>query len=171
MSSPVSIEPRASRAQAQTPAWRVRGATPADAAALAAAARALLSELGASPPATPAVEAAALALLQEPASATVLVAQAGTEIVGLLGASWQSALHIPGRYCLIQDLWVDARWRGQAIGSELLEALLDLAQERQVACIEVGLPRARFAGLHKTEAFYLEHSFTALGTRMRRTLP
>ena len=37
----------------------------------------------------------------------LIVAEAGAEIVGVLSASWQRALHVPGRYATIQDLWVD----------------------------------------------------------------
>jgi GNAT superfamily N-acetyltransferase len=93
------------------------------------------------------------------------------EIVGVLGASWQTAIHVPGRYALIQDLWVHPSWRGRAIGSGLLAALLRIARGLRIARAEVGLPREGYARLSATEAFYLDHGFTPLGTRMRRSLP
>jgi len=125
---------------------------------------------------------AARALLDDSRAGALLVAQAsgaGADravlgastagaIVGVLGASWQSAIHTPGRYALIQDLWVHPAWRGSGVGGGLLAALFELARERGVARVEVGLPRERFAGLAATEAFYLANGFTALGTRMRR---
>jgi GNAT superfamily N-acetyltransferase len=91
-------------------------------------------------------------------------------IVGVLAASWQTAIHVPGRYALIQDLWVAASHRGQAIGGALLDALFALARERAMARVEVGLPRESFAGIRATEAFYLHNGFAPLGARMRRLL-
>ena len=46
---------------------------------------------------------------REPAAGAVLVAEADGELVGVLGASWQMAIHVPGAYALIQDLWVRPR--------------------------------------------------------------
>jgi GNAT superfamily N-acetyltransferase len=148
----------------------VRAATYDDTPAVAAAVRELLLELGGAPPSTVAMEAAARALLDDRRAGALLVAEVGGAIVGVLGASWQTAIHIPGRYALIQDLWVHPSWRGSAIGSDLLAALFALARERRIARAEVGLPGERFPGLAATEAFYTANGFTALGTRMRRGL-
>jgi GNAT superfamily N-acetyltransferase len=74
------------------------------------------------------------------------------------------------RYGLIQDLWVHPSWRARRVGGELLAALVDLAREQGVARVEVGLPRESFEGLQATQAFYLAHGFTLLGTRMRSLL-
>jgi GNAT superfamily N-acetyltransferase len=162
--------------------WSVRPAFAHDVPAVAAAVGELLAELGATPPAVTAMEAAARLLLDDPAAGALLVAEgrgrggeagpAGTDraIVGVLGASWQVAIHTPGRYALIQDLWVHPSWRGVGVGGGLLAALFELARERGVARVEVGLPRERFAGLAATEAFYVSGGFTALGARMRRSL-
>jgi GNAT superfamily N-acetyltransferase len=150
--------------------WRVRAATHEDVPTVAAAVRELLVELGGTPPATPAMEATARALLENREAGALLVAQTDGAIVGVLGASWQTAIHVPGRYALIQDLWVHPSWRGRAIGNGLLAALFELARECQITCAEVGLPRERYARLQATEAFYLGNGFTPLGARMRRVL-
>ena len=149
---------------------RVRAAAASDAPAIAAAVRELLLELGGRPAPVPAIEAAARALLGDRESGALLVAQDGEELVGVLGASWQSALHIPGRYGLIQELWVHPSWRGRAIGGELLDAVFTLARKLRIARVEVGLPRDGFAGLGATEAFYRGHGFELLGARMRALL-
>ena len=54
--------------------------------------------------------------------------------------------------------------------ASLLAALFELARDRRLERVEVGLPRERFAGLAATEAFYLRNGFTPLGPRMRRSL-
>jgi GNAT superfamily N-acetyltransferase len=160
--------------------WGVRPAAHEDVPAVVEAVQELLRELGGTPSPTGAMQAAARALLDDPYAGALLVMEAGGAvadaednrgIVGVLGASWQTAIHAAGRYALIQDLWVHPLWRGKAIGRELLSALFDLAHELGVTRAEVGLPPARFAGLPATEAFYLDNGFTPVGARMRRVLP
>jgi branched-chain amino acid aminotransferase len=91
-------------------------------------------------------------------------------IVGVLAASWQYAIHVPGRYGTIQDLWVHPEWRSRALGRKLVEALVGLAGEQGIARLEVGLPQESFAQLAATERFYLSNGFSNLGPRMRRLL-
>ena len=149
---------------------RVRPARTEDLGAVVAAVRGLLAELGSTPPPVPEMLAAAEALYEDPSSGALLVAEAdGGELVGVLVASFQIALHVPGRYAVIQDLWVGPAWRSRAIGRELLAALCELAGERGMARAEVGLPRESFQNIEATAAFYARNGFSALGPRMRRT--
>jgi branched-chain amino acid aminotransferase len=151
-------------------AWPVRAARPEDATAVAAAVRELLVELDGTPSAVPAMEDAARVLIDSPSAGVVLVAQANAALVGVLGASWQMAIHVPGSYALIQDLWVHPAWRGQAVGRGLIAALCELARDRHMRRLEVGLPRESFQRFAATEAFYLGNGFTPNGPRMRRIL-
>jgi GNAT superfamily N-acetyltransferase len=157
-------------AKPATVCWYVRGACDDDVPAIAAAIAELLRELGGSPPDAPAMQASARTLIGDGDAGVLLVADAEGTLVGVLAASWQTAIHVPGRYALIQDLWVHASWRSKAIGAELLGALCELASGRQIARIEVGLPSEGFAELAATEAFYASNGFTPLGPRMRRLL-
>lgn len=150
--------------------WVVRGAEPGDVAAAAAAVEALLLELGGRPPSRPEIEAETLALIEDPAAGDVLVAVAGGEIVGVLASSWQRAIHVPGRYAVVQDLWVDSAWRSAGVGAALIEALAERAAEQGAPRLEVGLPREDFAAIEKTTAFYGANGFEHLGPRMRRKL-
>jgi GNAT superfamily N-acetyltransferase len=148
----------------------VRAACEDDVPAVAAAVTELLRELGAEPPATSAMQATTRSLIGDGDAGVLLVAEAQGVLVGVLAASWQTAIHIPGRYALIQDLWVHSEWRSRAIGAELVGALCNLAAGRQIGRIEVGLPRASFAGLPATEAFYRANGFSPMGPRLRRVL-
>jgi GNAT superfamily N-acetyltransferase len=94
----------------------------------------------------------------------------GDGIVGVLAASWGRALHVPGRYLTIQDLWVRGEWRSAGVGAELVEALADRATAEGVRRIEVGLPRESFEAIRATERFYFGAGFEHLGPRMRRLL-
>jgi GNAT superfamily N-acetyltransferase len=178
--------PGARVAPSSTPIWSVRAAVGADTSAVAGAVHQLLRELGGTPPPLIEMEKTVRELIGAHDAGVVLVAEEdganragertaggareGGAIVGVLAASWQSAIHVPGRYALIQDLWVSSSHRGQAIGGALLEGLFARARERAMARVEVGLPRESFAGIRATEAFYLHNGFAPLGARMRRKL-
>jgi GNAT superfamily N-acetyltransferase len=154
----------------ELPAWRVREAEHRDAEAIAEAVADLLTELGATPPPSQEMRQATRALLQDPQSGALFVAESEGRLVGLITASWQQAIHVPGRYGLIQDLLVQSSWRSRAIGGGLLAALFERARELGIGRLEVGLPKESFAGLQATEAFYRRNGFTALGPRMRTLL-
>ena len=171
MSATAPIEPEpAPRTELALASWRIRAARREDLDAIVAGVRELLVELGGDPPAASAMRTATRGLLEQPGAGAILVADADGEIVGVLAASWQAAIHVPGCYGLIQDLWVRRSWRARHVGRDLLAALFELARERGVARLEVGLPSGRFGGLAATESFYLANGFTALGPRMRLVL-
>lgn len=150
----------------------VRVATLDDVAAVAAALSQLLVELSGGGPPVVELEEATQKLAGDRGMGALLVADGGGEdgIVGVLAASWQHAIHVPGRYATIQDLWVHPDWRSQAIGAELVDAFCKLAREEGAARIEVGLPRESFERIGATEAFYRANGFEHLGPRMRRKL-
>jgi ribosomal protein S18 acetylase RimI-like enzyme len=150
----------------------VRMATEADVSGAAAAIGELLVELSGGGPETGELERATAELVRDRGMGALLVAEAGGEdgIVGVLAASWQHAVHVPGRYGTIQDLWVHPDWRSKAIGRELIEAFCALAREEGAARVEVGLPREDFERIDATSAFYRANGFEHLGPRMRRKL-
>ena len=148
----------------------VREAGAADIEGVATAVESLLAELGGRRPARSELEAETRALLEDPEGGSVLIAEADGKIVGVLSASWQRAIHVPGIYATIQDLWVDEDWRSRGVGAELVEAIASQARARGVSRLEVGLPRETFAAIASTESFYRRNGFEPLGPRMRRLL-
>ena len=150
----------------------VRAATADDAPAVARAVEELLIELGGERPSTAELTEAARRLAEDPAAGALLVAEDGNGdgIVGVLAASWQYALHVPGRYGTIQDLWVHPEWRSRELGSELIGELVRAATDAGVPRLEVGLPQEGFAALEATARFYRANDFKPLGPRMRRLL-
>ncbi|MGC1164481.1 MAG: GNAT family N-acetyltransferase [Solirubrobacterales bacterium] len=148
----------------------VRAAGDGDVAAVALAVEELLRELGGRRPARGELEAEIRAVLADRGVGVLLVAEAEGEIVGVLSASWQRALHVPGRYATIQDLWAAPDWRSRGIGAALVDELAALCGKQGVARIEVGLPRESFDAIRATEAFYVDNGFEQLGPRMRRLI-
>lgn len=150
--------------------WTIREATHEDVPQVAIAVRELLIELGANPTLPAALEGPTRALIEDGSLGVLLVAEEQGQIVGVLGVSWQVAIRIPGRYGLIQELWVHPGWRGKTIGGDLLTALFKLARRQRVTRLEVGLPSEGFSHLPATEAFYVNSGFKTIGMRMRRLL-
>jgi ribosomal protein S18 acetylase RimI-like enzyme len=152
--------------------WEVREAAEADVQAVAAGIGELLVELSGGGPVVSELEEAVTKLVRDRGLGALLVAEAGGEdgIVGVLAASWQHAVHVPGRYGTIQDLWVHPDWRSKAIGHELVDAFCEVARAAGAQRIEVGLPRENFERIGATEAFYRANGFEHLGPRMRRKL-
>jgi GNAT superfamily N-acetyltransferase len=148
----------------------VREASAEDVEGVATAVASLLGELGGRMPSRAEMEREVQALLDDPQGGSVLLAEADGGIVGVLTASWQRAIHVPGVYATIQDLWVDEGWRSRGVGAELVEAIASQARTRGVSRLEVGLPRETFAAIASTESFYQRNGFEPLGPRMRRLL-
>jgi GNAT superfamily N-acetyltransferase len=148
----------------------IREAGDGDVAAVAGAVESLLLELGGDRPERHELETEVRALLGDPAGGSVLIAEADGALVGVLSASWQRAIHVPGIYATIQDLWVDEAWRSRGVGAELVEAIASQARTRGVSRLEVGLPRETFAAIASTQSFYERNGFEHLGPRMRRLL-
>jgi len=149
---------------------KVRAGTAEDAPAVAKAVEELLIELGGERPSATALEEAVRRLAEDPEAGALLVAEEDERVIGVLAASWQYAIHVPGRYGTIQDLWVHPEWRSRSLGRELILALVREASEAGVPRLEVGLPQESFAQLGATERFYRENDFQPLGPRMRRLL-
>lgn len=164
--------PAETEAEREPADWHVREATAEDAAPVAVAVADLLVELSGGGPPLVELERAAADLARDREMGALLVAEAGGEdgVVGVLAASWQHAIHVPGRYGTIQDLWVHPRWRSRAIGRDLVDAFVEVARQMGASRIEVGLPRETFERIEATEAFYRANGFEHLGPRMRRKL-
>jgi GNAT superfamily N-acetyltransferase len=163
--------------------WTIREATLGDVAAVASAVSDLLVELGGKPAPIPDLEEATRVMVENPDTGILLVAvvdaaegpqmagpQTSGALAGILGVSFQHAIRIPGRYGLIQELWVHPAWRGRTVGGDLIVALFKRARDREIYRLEVGLPSEKFPHLAATEAFYLNNGFTTIGLRMRRLL-
>jgi GNAT superfamily N-acetyltransferase len=154
----------------EQPRYTVRAATHEDVPELIQGVIELLIEIGGNPAPAERLERAARDLIDAPAAGAIVVAECEGRVVGLLGASWQIAIRVPGRYGLIQELWVAPAYRHLEIGKALLDGLATIAYEQGVERLEVGLPGERYAHVAATESFYERNQFKAIGLRMRRLL-
>ncbi len=165
--------PRQEGAAPPKPSYRVRPARSEDVPGVLTGVSALLSELRGVrdvrlPPGAETLCRDVIAGVSRGAVFVAAPAQEEGRVVGLLGLSIQEALHVGGRYALIQELWVHADYRSAGVGAALVEACENYCREGALHMIEVCLPAARFGGFVRTLKFYEACGFVELGPRMRK---
>lgn len=85
----------------------------------------------------------------------ILVSEEGGALAGLVSLSFVYSLHFGGEYASIEDFIVDRNFRGQGVGSPLLQAAFDEARRRGCREIQVngatdeGLPVYVRNGMHE----------------------
>ncbi|NOJ41578.1 aminodeoxychorismate synthase component I [Bradyrhizobium australiense] len=92
------------------------------------------------------------------------------EVIGIAVVSQVSAVRASGHYGVLQELWVDPRYRSAQHGRWLLAAVDREARARGWPMIEVSLPLAGRPGAERLVAFYESMGFTPAGQRRRRLL-
>lgn len=96
-----------------------------------------------------------------------LVAESGGTVVGFVSCHVQSLLHHVGRVGEIQELFVDAPYRNQRIGHQLMATLDGLARELGLVNLEVTTNRVR-ADTHR---FYEGLGFTPTHYKFVKVFP
>jgi ribosomal protein S18 acetylase RimI-like enzyme len=128
----------------------IRDAGPRDAADIVRLVRALAAEGGESCALT---EALAARYLAAPGCHVLLAEADGDAVVGLLSCSIRLDLYHAAPTCLVEELVVQDGWRGQGVGSQLLEAAIALAQGDGCAEISVSTMPDNL----RAQAFYRRH--------------
>jgi predicted N-acetyltransferase YhbS len=136
----------------------LRPATKADGKAVAA----LLGELGY--PATETEASARLRGMRESRASCVLVAQADSEVVGLITAELVPYFPNGSTICRITALVVAAQHRGRGIGEALVDGAAAFAREHHCAGIEITSAEHR-ADAHR---FYQRLGFARMSLRFFR---
>ena len=97
---------------------------------------------------------------------TVLLAQQGEVVLGLLSCSLRPNLYHAGNSCLIEELVVTETARGLGVGSRLVSALLERLQESD--CEEVSV--STLPDNHQAIKFYKKHGFVDEAVFLERHL-
>lgn len=112
-------------------------------------------------------QARGLARLLEASGACVLVAEAGGGVVGMVTLQTLVSTAEGGPVGLVEDLVVDAAWRGRGIGSALLAAILARAFAHGLARVQLLADETNAAALH----FYHRHGLARTRMVCLRALP
>ncbi|WFU39861.1 GNAT family N-acetyltransferase [Bradyrhizobium sp. CB82] len=157
------------------PAHRLRLATLQDRNTIAQCVDTLLTELGGpgpqfDPQAAVSV-AGQIATDSRLGFALIMEDVLAAEVIGIAVVSQVTAVRASGHYGILQELWVDSRYRSAQNGRRLLAAVNREARARGWPMIEVSLPLADRPGAERLVAFYESMGFTSAGERRRRRLP
>ena len=124
--------------------------------------RGLLVELGGNPAPAQALYGVFRSLVSGDAGFIVLAEVDGVPRA-VCTASYAAALRTAGRYCILQEMFVEPESRGSGVGQAVIEFALEHAADNGCEVVELGTPRR---GDRQIE-FYQRAGFENAGARMR----
>ncbi len=94
-------------------------------------------------------------IIEQPETGRILVLREGNEVIGMANLLFTISTACGGKVALLEDMVVHPARRGDGMGSELLNAAIELA--RQEGCLRITLlsDRANDAAIR----FYMRHGF------------
>ena len=144
-------------------ALEVRLATKCDRDEVIRLARSLLIELGGNPAPTEALFGLFDELASGEGAGFAVIGEDGGRAVAVCTASFQVAIRTAGKYCIVQEMYVEPESRSSGAG----KAVIDFALERAVAngcqVVELGTPRVG----ERQIRFYEGAGFENIGARLR----
>ena len=145
----------------------VRLATPADRDEVLRLARGLLIELGGNP--APAEELHSLCdeLVADNGAGFAVIAEEDGAAIAVCTASFQMAIRAAGKYCILQEMFVEPDSRSTGVGQAVIEFALQHALAAGCQVVELGTPRDGARAIQ----FYERSGFENIGARMRWRTP
>ena len=145
----------------------VRLATPADRDEVVRLARGLLIELGGNP--APAEELDWLfdKLVANDGTGFAVIAEEDGAAKAVCTASFQMAIRTAGKYCILQEMFVEPDARSTGVGKAVIEFALQHAVASGCQVVELGTPRDG----QRPIQFYERAGFENIGARMRWRSP
>ena len=147
--------------------WNVRLASPADRDEVLRLARGLLVELGGNP--APAEELHWLfdELVADNGIGFAVIAEEDGEAKAVCTASFQMAIRTAGKYCILQEMFVEPESRSSGVGKAVIDLALQHAVDNGCQVVELGTPRDGQQPIQ----FYERAGFENIGARMRWRSP
>lgn len=105
----------------------------------------------------PQLQRQGLLLLLSSPDAVVLVAEESGSVIGMVSMQSLVSTAIGGRVGLIEDMIVNARYRGSGIGGKLLTSMIDEADKRGFSRIALGVDLRNENAI----GFYRWHGFSS----------
>lgn len=84
-----------------------------------------------------------------------------SRVIGFITYSDMFSLYAKGHYIVITELYVDAKYRSQSIGRQLLETVKDIAKKENKTRIELTTPP--LPTFERSLNFYLNNGFDVTG--------
>lgn len=123
----------------------------------------LLIELGGTPAPAEALHGVFDELVAGTGAGFVIIAEEGDSAKAVCTASFQQAIRTAGRYCIVQEMFVEPSSRSSGVGGAVLDFARQHAQDNGCRVVELGTPH----GGQRQIEFYERAGFTEIGARMR----
>ena len=145
----------------------VRLATSEDREEVLTLVRGLLFELGGNPAPAESLFGVFDRLVSGGDAGFIVIAEVEEVARAVCTASFATALRTAGRYCIIQEMFVEPEARSSGVGCAVIDFALEYAEDRGCQVVELGTPRQ---GQRQIE-FYERAGFENVGARMRWRTP
>ncbi len=145
----------------------VRLATPDDRDEVLTLVRGLLTELGGNPAPKESLYEAFNRLVAGGDAGFIVIAEVEGVARAACTASFATALRTVGRYCILQEMFVEPESRSIGVGTAVIEFALQHAVDSGCQVVELGTPRD---GAQPID-FYERSGFENIGARMRWRTP
>ena len=145
----------------------VRLAAPDDRDEVLRLVRGLLTELGGNPASAEELHAVFDELVAGRGAGFVVIAEEEDAAKAVCTASFQQAVRTAGRYCIVQEMFVEPSSRSTGVGRAVLDFARQHAVDNGCQVVELGTPRD---GQRQIE-FYERAGFAHVGARMRWRSP
>ncbi len=145
----------------------VRLATPADLDEVLRLVRGLLIELGGNPAPAEDLYGVFDALVAENGAGFAVIAEEDGKAKAVCTASFLYAIRTAGKYCILQEMFVEPESRSSGVGAAVVDFALQHAMASGCEVVELGTPRN---GDRQIE-FYERAGFENIGARMRWRTP
>jgi len=113
---------------------------------------------------SPAVGVTFRQVVESPELGSILVAEDGGDIIGVITLSYPTAIRCGGLYTCVEEFIVGEQARGRGVGGRLLQAAIDEARES--GCYEIQVNNPSDLGY----PVYLRHGLTTIGRHLRMQL-
>ena len=142
---------------------KLRLASPEDRHEVLRLVRSLLIELGGKPAPTEELGEVLDRLARDGDAGFVVIAEEDGLAKAVCTASFQQAIRTAGRYCILQEMYVEPDSRSSGIGREVIEFALRHAVASGCGVVELGTPQAG----ERQIRFCEREGFVNAGARMR----
>ena len=129
--------------------------------------RGLLIELGGSPAPSEELHGLFDELVGGSGTGFAVIAEEDRRAVAVCTASFQQVIRTAGKYCILQEMFVEPESRSSGVGAAVIEFALQHAVTNSCEVVELGTPRD---GQRQIE-FYQRAGFDNIGARMRWRTP
>ena len=144
-------------------ALEVRLATKDDRDEVIRLARSLLIELGGNPAPAEALFGLFDELVSGEGAGFAVIGEDGGRAVAVCTASFQVAIRTAGKYCIVQEMYVEPESRSTGIGRAVIDFALERAVVSGCQVVELGTPRVG----ERQIRFYEGAGFENIGARLR----